>query len=255
MKAINPSLRLSFHLPDELPPLTFYPSGIAKVDALLGSGHGQGLAAGRVIEFFGPQKIGKSTLALYFHPEVYLDVERKAEPKWLKKLSPETEVAQPGSAEEAWEAILTAAKAGCRLVVLDSLGAMVSASELDDKGGTAALPRNVSYYLRRILPSLGTTTLLVVNQVRATMGSVPGFLSSPGGHYYHHMLTQQVEFKPRGEWVTIRKEGKDVRIGHAVRLVMRANAIGAPYVETLFYIAYDHGIVETEDQVKELWKG
>jgi RecA/RadA recombinase len=225
------------------------------VDALLGSGHGQGLVAGRVVEFFGPNKIGKSTLSMYFKPEVYLDVERTAEAKWFAKFSPDTEIAQPSCAEEAWEVILTAAKAGCRLVVLDSLGAMVSASELDDKGGQAALPRNVSYYLRRIIPSLGGTTLLVVNQVRATMGSIPGFLSSPGGHYFHHILTQQVEFKPRGEWVTIRRDGKDLRVGHAVRLYLRKNKLGAPDRETLIYIAYDHGVVETEEQVKELWKG
>lgn len=252
MLTFNPKLPVEFFEPSELPPVDWLPSGISPVDSLLGGG----LPVGRVIEFYGPDGIGKTTLALHFKPEIYIDVERTAEKRWFEMFSPRTEIVRPKSGERmvsevVWDTIEAAAASKIRLVAVDSLGAMVSTAEMEEKGGQAVLARDVSKNLRRIIPLLDPTTLLVINQARSIMGSqVPGAFNSPGGRFFYHVCSQRMEMRWRGEWVKY----SDEKIGHAARLYLKKNKVGRAEMDATIYLGYMMGLFETEEALKDEYK-
>jgi len=251
LRAVDGDLNVSFFTPSEIPPTEFYPCGIPAVDEFLGGG----LPAGRIIELYGPESIGKTTLALQFKPEVFVDVERTAESKWFHKFSPQTEVicqkkGERMASEDVWEVLAAAAQANVRIVVVDSLGAMVSKAQLEDRSGYAPLAREVSKNLRTLIPLLDKTTILFLNQVRMVVGSnIPNLMTSPGGRFFFHVCSQRVEMKWR-EWI---KAGEQ-KVGHGVRLYMRKSKIGRCEYDTVVYLGYDMGFFETEDALKAAYK-
>jgi len=252
LRAVDSKLNVAFFTPSEIPPTVFYPCGIGAVDEFLGGG----LPAGRIIELYGPEAIGKTTLALQFKPEVFVDVERTAESRWFDKFSPETEVicqkkGERMASEDVWDVLAAAAQANVRLVVVDSLGAMVSKSQLADREGYAPLARDVSRNLRRLIPMLDKTTILFINQVRMVVGSsIPNLMTSPGGKFFLHVCTQRVEMKWCGQWIKY----SEAKVGHGARLYLRKNKVGRCEYDTTIYLGYEMGFFETEDALKKAYR-
>jgi recombination protein RecA len=229
--AVSPNLRVKeAYLPEELPPQKWYPSDIQKVNDFLGGG----LPAGRIVEWYGPKGVGKSTLALHFKPTLYVSVERDLYQPWIQKLSPTTEFMTPKTAEEALELVEAAVKAKLEVCVLDSIGALVPEEELAGSRQVGLLPRVLNAWLRRILVQNEVTAVVFINQIRMAMNH-PGLFDSPGGEFLKHVASQRLEFRPAGEWVT---KG-DTRIGHALRLTLVKNKLGPPQRSLTMYLTYD----------------
>jgi RecA/RadA recombinase len=242
---LSPSIRV--YSPSELPPLVWRPSGVPLLDRLV-----PGVPGGRITEISGPKGLGKTLLALHYKPDIFIDVEHTAEPSWFGRFAPDCQVVRPACSEEAWEVVQRAAEAKVRCVVLDSLGAMVTSQELDSDA-PAALSRDVSKNLRKIIPALDVTALIVVNQVRLSFNSrIPGLLTTPGGEFFHHAVSLHLSLKPRGEWVVV----KGVKIGHGVRVHIEKSKVCAPHREVILFVGYQPGgLYGTEDELKEAYRG
>jgi recombination protein RecA len=239
--AAYPDLRERIYSLNEIPPQAYYPSGIRKLDEFLGGG----LPAGRIVEWYGPKGIGKTTVALHFQPELYICTERDLYVPWVAKISPNTNVAFPKTAEKALELLEAAVKAKLQVVVLDSLAGMVPEAELTGGKQVGLFPRVVNAGLRRVIVANEVTAVVIINQVRMVLNH-PGLLDSPGGEFLKHACSQRVEFRPGGEYVTRGER----RIGHSIRLILTKNKVGAPYTWTMLYLTYDGAIHETPASAK-----
>ena len=253
IRAQDDDLPVEFYTPSELPPTEWYSSGIPTLDALLGGG----LPAGRIVEIYGPFGIGKTLLSLQWKPLVFVDIERTAEREWFHKFAPEMEIVRPKRGERVtgevlWRVLEAACLANLKgVVVVDSVGAIVSEAMLESRGGQAPLARHVTENLKRLIPLIGDTTILFINQIRMIVGSsIPGLVDPPGGKFLGHVTTQMIEMRWRGEWL---KYGER-KIGHAVRVYLKKSKVGPCERECILYVGYGTGIHESEEEAKEAYK-
>lgn len=235
------------------------PTGIASLDISLGI---KGIPLGKFIEIYGPESIGKTTLALTIanqflkHDErnvVYCDAEQSLSAQSVS-ISIDEDVRdrfliiQPGTLEESLLACEKSIHSGeCSLVILDSIGSLspevVLKGNLEDRQ-VGILARMLTTFVHRNsrVARKNNTTFLGINQIRDSIGSYVKSLSTPGGHAWKHSLALRIEL-PYAAHI---KKGEE-KIGINTSFVIKKSKLSSPYKSFYFPIIFGKGIDKVRD--------
>jgi len=235
------------------------PTGCPSLDDALGCG---GYPKGRVVEIFGPESSGKTTLTLHAIAEcqamggtaAFIDAEHALDVHYAKRLGvKETEllVSQPDSGEQALDIAEILVRSGAvDLVVIDSVAALVPQAELDgDMGDThvGLQARLMSQALRKLggAASRTGTTLVFINQLRMKIGVMFGSPeTTTGGHALKYYASVRLDIRRIGAV----KQGDEV-LGNRTRVKVVKNKLAPPFQKVEFDIRYGRGIDATGDLV------
>lgn len=226
------------------------PTGSLVLDGIIGGG----LAKGRIIEIYGEEASGKTSIALTAAGNVqrsggtvaFIDVEQAFDPKYAKKLGVNIEelaFSQPSFAEDALKQVLLLCKSGAvDLIILDSVAALTPKAEDEDleKQQMALLARLLSKALRHLITVANqtNTTVIFINQTRANVGQMFGpQTTTSGGKALKFYASQRIQVAKK----TQVKDGETV-IGTEVRLKCIKNKIAPPYGEGVTVLTFARGI-------------
>ncbi len=228
------------------------PTGSIGLDAALGVG---GLPKGRIIEIFGPESSGKTTLALHVIAEsqkkggvcAYIDAEHAMDPDYAKKLGVNINnllISQPDAGEQALEITESLVRSGkIDVIVIDSVAALTPKDEIEGDMGAHHVgkqARLMSQALRKLtaLVSKSKTIVIFINQIRMQIGVMFGNPeTTPGGKALKFYTSIRLDIRRIAQI----KKGEEI-MGGRVRVKVVKNKVAAPFKQTEFDLMYNEGI-------------
>lgn len=228
------------------------PTGSIGLDSALGVG---GLPRGRIVEIFGPESSGKTTLALHSIAEAqktggicaFIDAEHAMDPEYAKKLGVKIDellISQPDTGEQALEIVESLVRSGkMDVIVIDSVAALTPKDEIEGDMGAHHVgkqARLMSQALRKLtaIVAKSKTVVIFINQIRMQIGVMFGNPeTTPGGKALKFYTSVRLDIRRIAQI----KKGDEV-VGGRVRVKVVKNKVAAPFKQTEFDLMYNEGI-------------